>query len=213
MLFRSGFDPVQPGHLDLFCAAKALGDKLVVILNSDEFLISKKGYYFIPSLEREVLVHGYSWVDAVVLSRDINMTACKTLTWLKPDVFANGGDRTSDNIPESEVCKQLGIEMVFNVGGRKVASSSGYMDRMFEFWSKNKNKVTAEEKDLELVYARPKGGHYHTNRNCSLLRGDAFEYFSYKKISIREAKKRKLAPCACAFKTSRVRISKGGKAK
>ena len=130
-----GFDPVQPGHLALFEAAKALGDRLVVIVNTDEFLIKKKGYCFIPTWhERMQLVAGYRWVDLVILASDNDMTVCKSLMVLLPDIFANGGDRTPDNIPESEVCKKYGIEMVFNVGGEKIASSSNYVERLFEYW-------------------------------------------------------------------------------
>jgi len=129
-----GFDPVQPGHLRLFREAKKLGDKLVVILNTDEFLIKKKGYCFIPWQERMDLVHGYRWVDKVLLSIDTDMTVCKSLTVLMPDIFANGGDRTLRNMPEMEVCKKCNIKMAFNVGGEKIASSSGYMNRMFEYW-------------------------------------------------------------------------------
>ena len=120
-----GFDPLHIGHVRYFKEAKKLGNKLVVILNSDEFLIKKKGYAFMPYEERKEMIESYtSIVDRVVKCIDKDQTVCKTLELLKPDIFAKGGDRTLKNIPEKEICEKLGIEMIFQVGGKKIQSSS-----------------------------------------------------------------------------------------
>jgi len=119
-----GFDPIHVGHLRMFEEAKKLGDKLVVILNNDEFLKNKKGYVFMPMAERSELIAALKPVDEVFLSSDKDETVVESLQFLKPDIFANGGDRREDNIPEYEVCRLEGIEMVFNVGGGKANSSS-----------------------------------------------------------------------------------------
>ncbi len=124
-----GFDPIHPGHIRMFKEAKALGDKLVVILNNDNWLVKKKKFNFMPEQERKEVIEAIRWVDEVIItkhSKDTDdMSVCDALQKLHPDVFANGGDRKADNIPEYELCKKLGIKMAFNVGtGGKIQSSS-----------------------------------------------------------------------------------------
>ncbi len=121
-----GFDPLHIGHLRMIQAAKALGTRLVVIVNRDEFLKQKKGYVFMPLEERMEILRGLRDVDEVVAAVDSDHTVCETLRLVKHHVFANGGDRRDEAvIPEAGVCRELGIEMIFNVGGGKVQSSSG----------------------------------------------------------------------------------------
>ena len=129
-----GFDPVHIGHLRMFVRAKNLGDKLIVILNSDNFLLKKKGYIFMPFNERKELILGFSCVDEVVSSIDDDSTVCKTILSLKKDnkinVFANGGDRRNvEDIPEFSVCKDHQIEMIFGIGGDKIQSSSSLINK------------------------------------------------------------------------------------
>ncbi len=124
-----GFDPVHIGHVRMFIEAKKLGDKLVVIANNDHWLRAKKGFNFMPEAERKEIIEAFRAVDEVLLTFHeegcTDMSVCKELEELKPDVFANGGDRKADNIPEYQVCERLGIHMEFNVGhGGKVQSSS-----------------------------------------------------------------------------------------
>ena len=119
-----GFDPIHIGHVRMIRAAAELG-KLIVILNNDEFLVRKKGKPFMPLEERKEILENIKGVDSVFVSIDEDDSVCKSLEAIKPDIFANGGDRKAENeIREAEVCKKLGIEMVFNVGGGKVQSSS-----------------------------------------------------------------------------------------
>lgn len=124
-----GFDPVHVGHARMFEEAKKMGDKLVVILNNDHWLKKKKGYAFMPEAERAELIRHIKWVDEVVITGhtpdDDDMSVVAELIALKPDIFANGGDRKFGNIPEVPVCEQHGITMIFNIGhGGKVQSSS-----------------------------------------------------------------------------------------
>jgi cytidyltransferase-like protein len=127
-----GFDPIHVGHIKHFRDAKKLGDILVVMLNTDDWLIRKKGYIFMPFEERKEIIESIRYVDKVTPVIDTNGSVAKTLEQLKPNIFAKGGDRTLDNIPESEinVCKRLGIKIVFGVGGGKVQSSSWLIDKM-----------------------------------------------------------------------------------
>lgn len=123
-----GFDPVHIGHLNLLRDAKSLGDKLVVILNNDRWLMAKKGFVFMTAEERKAILEAIRYVDEVVITdhpeNPADMSVCEDLEKLKPDIFANGGDRKADNIPEYELCERLGVKMVFNVGGGKTQSSS-----------------------------------------------------------------------------------------
>jgi len=125
-----GFDPVHIGHVHLFRDARALGDKLLVILNDDEWLKRKKGYVFMPQHERQELLGHIRWVDEVVL-REPRETydVCHMLERLEIHIFANGGAGRSNEqeIPEAEICKVRGIKMVFNVGGAEKPQSSSWL--------------------------------------------------------------------------------------
>ena len=125
-----GFDPVHIGHIRLFREAKKLGDKLIVILNTDKFLKRKKGYVFMPYQERKEIIESIKYVDRVIRCIDKDQTVCKTLESLKPDIFANGGDRHRKNVPEVKTCQTIGCRMVYNVGrGGKVQSSSWLIEK------------------------------------------------------------------------------------
>jgi len=117
------FDPLHIGHLDLIRRAKKLGDYIVVIVNNDKQTKRKKGLSFMPENERVEIMKSLKLVDVVVLSIDEDRTVNKTLEMIKPDIFANGGDKIIGRIPEQDVCERLGIEIVNNLG-EKLQSSS-----------------------------------------------------------------------------------------
>lgn len=123
-----GFDPIHPGHLRLMQEARKLGDRLIVILNNDNWLIQKKGYAFFKEEQRRELLEAYPFVSKAVITKhaqhDLDRSVCLQLQEIKPHIFANGGDRVAGNIPEYELCEKLGITMFFNVGGGKIESSS-----------------------------------------------------------------------------------------
>ena len=122
-----GFDPVHVGHLRMICEAAQFG-KLIVIVNSDEWLMRKKGYIFMPFDERCEILKGFRGVAETVHVDDSDGTVCEALRRLKPTYFANGGDRKSTNTPEMELCEHLGIKLLWYVGGGKVQSSSTLVD-------------------------------------------------------------------------------------
>ncbi len=124
-----GFDPLHIGHVEYLEKAKKLGTKLVVILNSDDFLVRKKGQAFMPFAERKRILEALRCVDEVIPCIDEDQSVCKTLELLKPDIFAKGGDRTSGNIPEKEVCDRLGINIVDGLG-EKIQSSSSLIEKI-----------------------------------------------------------------------------------
>src|SRR5437016_2209140 len=107
-----GYDPLHVGHIRQFKVAKALGDKLIVILNNDNWLKLKKGHVFMPERERKEVIESIKYVDQVILTKhkpatkDISIR--NELRRIRPNIFAKGGDRTYGNIPEVEVCKEIG---------------------------------------------------------------------------------------------------------
>lgn len=124
------FNPVHIGHIKLFKGAKKLGTKLIVIVNSDRQVKSKGSFPFMNERERLEIIASFASVDDAILAIDKDKSVCKTLELVKPDIFANGGDRTRKNIPEVATCKKIGCKMVFNVGrGGKVQSSSWLVDK------------------------------------------------------------------------------------
>lgn len=130
-----GFDPIHIGHTRMFEEARALGDELVVLLNNDNWLRKKKGYAFMPEQERKEVIEALRSVDRVVLTMHepdpTDMSVCRDLELLKPDIFANGGDRKKTNIPEVGTCKQIGAKMIFEIGRHgKVQSSSWLIEKV-----------------------------------------------------------------------------------
>jgi len=136
VLVTGGFDPIHSGHLAYFQSAKQLGDKLIVGLNSDDWLTRKKGRPFMPLSERFALVSALSIVDEVVVYNDDDNSSCNAIQLIKQRypsdhlVFANGGDRTRDNIPEMVFDD---VEFVFGVGGENKMNSSSWI---LEDWKK-----------------------------------------------------------------------------
>jgi cytidyltransferase-like protein len=120
----SGYmNPITFGHIEYLKKSKALGTKLIVIINSDKQSILKKGSSFMPENERLQIVRSLSCVDIAIISCDEDRTVCKTLRQIHPDIFTNGGDQFNDNIPEKEICEELGIQMIDGLG-EKIQSSS-----------------------------------------------------------------------------------------
>lgn len=128
------FDPFHVGHLYHLRAAKKLGDYLTVILNPDEDVIRKRGVVFMPMGQRYEILKSLREVDEIVIAIDGDGTIAKTLLMLRPDILAKGGDRIPENMPsnEIEVCKQIGCEIVYNVGGQ-LASSTDLLKKFREY--------------------------------------------------------------------------------
>jgi cytidyltransferase-like protein len=130
VIATGGFDPVHSGHIRYLNAAKALGNVLWVGLNSDAWLERKKGRAFMPFVERETILFNLKAVDRVCAFDDSDGSACALLEKIKREfpyaeiVFANGGDRTDQNIPEMLV---NGVKFVFGVGGFDKGNSSSWI--------------------------------------------------------------------------------------
>ena len=121
-----GFDPVHIGHIRMITDASRYGDVLVII-NSDDWLQRKKGYVFMPWEERAQIMGNIKGVSLVTAVDDSDGTVCEALKRHRPDAFANGGDRKTENTPEMDVCEELGIQMMWAIGGNDKPQSSSWL--------------------------------------------------------------------------------------
>ena len=132
VLVTGGFDPLHSGHIEYFKSAKKLGDLLVVGINSDSWLSRKKGAPFMPEQERNAIVKNLGMVDRTIFFNDRDGSAkdaIRDLRALYPNdqiIFANGGDRTQENIPEMDV-KDDNLVFAFGVGGENKMNSSSWI--------------------------------------------------------------------------------------
>ncbi len=124
IMVSGGFDPVHAGHIRMIRAAAKYGD-VIVIANSDKWLHNKKGFVFMDFHQRSEILNAIKGVILVDSVDDSDGTVCEAIRRLRPTYFANGGDRGKHNTPEQNVCDELGIEMLWSIGGdEKVAASS-----------------------------------------------------------------------------------------
>lgn len=131
-LITGGFDPLHSGHLAYIRAAGCLGDMLIVGVNSDRWLHKKKGRSFMPLQERLDILRAINGVDFVIDFDDADGTAKNAIKMVRQSypqdkiIFANGGDRTDQNIPEMDI-QDDNLEFVFGVGGSNKANSSSWI--------------------------------------------------------------------------------------
>ena len=142
IIVSGGFDPIHSGHIAYFKSARSLGDKLVVALNSDQWLINKKGKFFMPFNERKAIIENFADVDMVINFEDDDLgSATNALIKVKemfPEddiAFANGGDRNKGNIPEMSV---EGVEFIFSVGGDDKKNSSSWILKEWQYYHEDR---------------------------------------------------------------------------
>ncbi len=142
------FNPLHVGHLEMISRSKRLGDKLVAIVNSDLQVKLKGSVPFMKEADRLKIVAALRDVDEVFLSIDKDMTVCRSLAKVRPNIFANGGDRHSlVNVPEYPVCQKYGIKMVDGLG-KKIRASSKIIARAAALEEKvkaSKDKVSRKK--------------------------------------------------------------------
>jgi len=133
IILSGGFDPVHKGHVRMFQEAKAFPATVIVGLNSDSWLIRKKGKPFMHWDERKEILEAMSCIDYVYNFNDEDNSACDLIRCVfeenKQDkdikiYFGNGGDRTAENSPEVDFCNENNIDILWGVGGGKIQSSS-----------------------------------------------------------------------------------------
>jgi len=125
------FNPLHYGHIEYLEKSKSLGDKLIVIVNSDKQSRLKKGTSFMPEDERLKIIRSLRCVDAAIISVDEDRTVCKTLSHIHPHMFTNGGDQSNEIIPERKICEKIGTKLVDGLGD-KIQSSSWLLAKVKE---------------------------------------------------------------------------------
>ena len=142
VLVSGGFDPIHSGHISYLKAAKEKGDFLIVALNSDAWLCNKKDKYFMPFNERKIILENISCVDKVIDFKDDDQGSAinalkKVRDLYKEDkiIFANGGDRNKDNIPEMKV---EGVSFIFGVGGVDKKNSSSWILKNWQYYKEDR---------------------------------------------------------------------------
>ena len=138
IMVSGGFDPVHIGHIQMIEEASKWG-VVTVVINSDEWLMRKKGYVFMPWKERAHIMGNVKGVVLVSGVDDSDGTVCKAIEQHRPDAFANGGDRKKENTPEMIVCDELGVQMLWGIGGKdKPQSSSWLVNKAMEQLNENR---------------------------------------------------------------------------
>lgn len=137
IVVSGGFDPIHSGHIEYLKDAKKHGDILIVALNSDSWLVNKKGKFFMPFNERKSIIESISYVDKVIDFEDDLIGSCingiEKIKEMYPDdkiFFANGGDRDKKNIPEMGV---KDINFLFNIGGGNKKNSSSWILKEWQY--------------------------------------------------------------------------------
>ena len=151
ILVSGAFDPLHIGHIQLLKEASNYGD-LIVALNSDEWILRKGGYLFMSFKHREILLQDLSFVSEVIGFDDLDGTVCSALEMIRPDFFGNGGTSSTSSIPkkEMEMCDNLGIVPVWNLGERIIDSKYLFLiqDNISRYTLKELEKL---EKTLSII--------------------------------------------------------------
>ena len=144
VMVSGGFDPVHAGHIRMIRSAAQYGD-VIVVANSDDWLFRKKGFVFMEYARRVEILNAIKGVILVDSVNDSDGTVCEAIRRLKPTYFANGGDRIRSNTPEQTVCEELGVKLLWGMGGTEKLQSS--------------SELTQTGRDFDLPPVRAKGKH------------------------------------------------------
>jgi cytidyltransferase-like protein len=211
LIVSGGFDPLHEGHIKMIEDASKLG-QVIVIVNTDKFLLAKKGFYFQNESLRALIMQSLKNVHESIISIDQDMTVNSTLTKIRENhpsqklIFANGGDRVNkDCIPEYPTCKNLNIEMAFNIGGEKINSSSKIFEdaeaKFFQAtdplknidikkpWGRYKNLFKNKDFLIKVIIIHPgaelsRQYHEHRKEVWIMLRGKLFLQIGNESITL-----------------------------
>lgn len=138
IILSGGFDPIHKGHVRMFKEA-SLNGMVVAGLNSDQWLIRKKGKFFMPFVERKEILESIKYIDLVKSFDDSDDTACSLINKINNEYsenynifFGNGGDRTNQTTPEIKFCNDNNIDLIWGLGGGKIQSSSELLKNWYK---------------------------------------------------------------------------------
>ena len=133
IMVSGGFDPVHAGHIRMIREAAQYGD-VIIVANSDNWLHRKKGFVFMEFERRIEILNAIKGVILVDSVDDTDGTVCEAIRRLRPTYFANGGDRRKANTPEQDVCEEIGVKLLWGIGGdEKLQSSSELAKKVRDF--------------------------------------------------------------------------------
>ena len=145
VMVSGGFDRIHAGHIRMIREAAQHGD-VIVIANSDSWLHRKKGYVFMDFEKRSEILNALKGVIIVDSVDDSDGTVCEAIRRHVPTYFANGGDRGRTNTPEQDVCEELGVELLWGIGGDYKADASSNLVNRFRKAQENDKKVPVRAK-------------------------------------------------------------------
>ena len=128
VMVSGGFDPVHAGHIRMIREAANHG-AVIIIANSDDWLYRKKGFVFMEYERRVEILNAIKGVILVDSVDDTDGTVCEAIRRLKPTYFANGGDRGRENTPEQSVCEEIGVKLLWGIGGEEKLQSSSELTK------------------------------------------------------------------------------------
>ena len=203
VLVTGGFDPIHKGHIALFKHARAYGTHLVVGLNSDEWLIRKKGRYFMDYDERKEILLSLSCVDEVLSFNDDDDSsndAIEQLIQSSPIIFCNGGDRGKDNVPEHDKywCDAR-VVFKWEIGGNDKKNSSSTLLNKYNNpqtdrpWGYYKVLYEGEGYKVKELVINPHSSlsmqrHEHRSESWNLVSGSACVILNGEKVQLEKDK-------------------------
>ena len=146
VMVSGGFDPVHAGHIRMIRDAAQYGD-VIVIANSDDWLFRKKGFIFMEYEKRIEILNAIKGVILVDSVDDSDGTVCEAIRRLKPTYFANGGDRGRSNTPEQAVCEEIGVQLLWGIGGEEKIDSSSDLAKKARNFEVPPQRSTARHSD------------------------------------------------------------------
>ncbi len=149
VMVSGGFDPVHVGHIRMIREAAQHGD-VIVVANSDNWLFRKKGFVFMEFNKRSEILNSIKGVILVDSVDDSDGTVCEAIRRHNPDFFANGGDRGRSNTPEQDVCEEMGVDLLWGIGGDYKADASSTLVERFR---------KSSQKEEDIAPTRTKGQH------------------------------------------------------
>jgi D-beta-D-heptose 7-phosphate kinase/D-beta-D-heptose 1-phosphate adenosyltransferase len=146
VMVSGGFDPVHAGHIRMIRDAAQYGD-VIIVANSDPWLFRKKGFIFMEWDRRVEILNAIKGVILVDSVDDTDGTVCEAIRRLKPTYFANGGDRGRANTPEQDVCEELGVKLLWAIGGEEKLQSSSELAKKVRNFELPPNRTTIKSSD------------------------------------------------------------------
>ena len=146
IMVSGGFDPVHVGHIRMIREASEYGD-VIVVANSDDWLHRQKGFVFMDFRQRAEILSAIKGVLIVDSVNDADDTVCEAIRRRRPTYFANGGNRREENTPETLLCNELEVELLWGIGGNEKISSSSELTKKNRAFKASPSRVSSKHSE------------------------------------------------------------------